>query len=169
MIIQEGYGLSVDLFSIGVILYEYMFGRMPFGHNKKDYKKVFEQIVKADYRTNKEFEDCANPAIKDLLDRLLLKNPRKRMQSTRRAEVLKDFQPQLESIDLVKVYCQEPNEDVPRPECTTNDLATFEEFMLSPANAHARTDNGLKQCTKFIKTFAVADQVKDLLKTSLDL
>jgi serine/threonine protein kinase len=48
MIIQEGYGLSVDLFSIGVILYEYMFGKMPFGHNKKDYKKVFEQIVKAD-------------------------------------------------------------------------------------------------------------------------
>jgi len=59
---------------------------------------------------------------------------------------------------------------VPRPECSTNDLATFEEFMLSPANANnTKAENGMKQCTKFIKTFTLTDQVKDLLKSSLDL
>lgn len=104
------------------------------------------------------------------MDRLLLKNPRKRMQSTRRAEVLKDFATQLEDIDLVKVYCQEPNDNVPRPECESNDLTNFEEFMLSPANAKTNTtESGIKQCTKFIKTFAVNEQVKNLLKKDLDL
>lgn len=94
---------------------------MPFGHNKKDYKKVFEQIVKSDYRNNKEYNGFTNTPIKELLDRLLLKNPRKRMQSTRRQEILKEFEPQLSTLDLVKVYCQEANDNVPRPECTLDD------------------------------------------------
>jgi serine/threonine protein kinase len=141
---------------------------MPFGHNKKDYKKVFEQIVKADYRTNKEYNDCDNAKIKDLLDRLLLKNPRKRMQSTRRAEILKEFSTQLETLDLVKVYCQEANDNVPRPECKLDDAQDYDEFLKNNANPGKPTE-GLKQCTKYIKTFNVSENVQKLLKTNLDL
>lgn len=56
------------------------------------------------------------------MDGLLLKNPRKRMQSTRRAEILKEFSAQLDTFDLVKVYCQEANDKVPRPDCKPDDV-----------------------------------------------
>lgn len=40
----EGYSFGVDYWSIGICLYEFMFGYFPFGNNEKDIMQVYMAI-----------------------------------------------------------------------------------------------------------------------------
>ena len=42
----KGYGLSVDYWSIGIIMYECYFGTYPFGNNANDPMEVYQEILK---------------------------------------------------------------------------------------------------------------------------
>lgn len=45
ILLGKGYGLYVDLWSIGVVLYEFMVGMVPFGDDCEEPYDVYQQIV----------------------------------------------------------------------------------------------------------------------------
>ena len=74
-LIGGGHGKAVDWWSLGILLYEMMFGIPPFyDENVTD---MYDLILKKPL----EFEDGTSPAARDLLTKLLDRDSSKRMQS----------------------------------------------------------------------------------------
>ncbi|ODM97918.1 RAC serine/threonine-protein kinase [Orchesella cincta] len=67
------YGLAVDWWGVGVVMYEMMVGRLPFYN--RDHDRLFELIVMQEVR----FPHSLSLEAKDLLSGLLRKNPRERI------------------------------------------------------------------------------------------
>ena len=73
VIIGKGYGLSADYWSIGIMLYEFMYGGVPFGEEEEDpyiiYEKVIEgKLVYPNFIDSKELP-------KSMIEQLLSKSP----------------------------------------------------------------------------------------------
>jgi cGMP-dependent protein kinase 1 len=73
----DGYGLAVDYWTVGVMLYEFMFGYVPFGEDETDpyviYEKIHERkLVFPQWVDNKN-------KIKEFISQLLSKNPANRL------------------------------------------------------------------------------------------
>jgi serine/threonine protein kinase len=72
ILLGKGYGIEADWFSLGVVLYEVLLGRMPFcGSTPND---VFKAILDKSPKFPKEFD----PEAKHLIKGLLRKDPTKR-------------------------------------------------------------------------------------------
>lgn len=67
------YGLAVDWWGVGVVMYEMMVGRLPFYN--RDHDTLFELIVMQEVK----FPQTLSSDAKDLLGGLLRKDPRKRL------------------------------------------------------------------------------------------
>ncbi len=73
MLEDTDYGLAVDWWGVGVVMYEMMIGRLPFYN--RDHDTLFELIVLQEVR----FPSTISPEAKDLLKGLLRKSPRDRL------------------------------------------------------------------------------------------
>jgi cGMP-dependent protein kinase len=71
----KGYTLQVDLWSVGIMLYEFMCGMVPFGEGLEDAYEIYEEILfkKVSYPIN------LDPQAKLIMDQLLSRNPEKRL------------------------------------------------------------------------------------------
>jgi len=50
MIKRKGYSYMVDLWAVGIMMYEFMCGGLPFGEGSEDPAEVFEEILAGDLK-----------------------------------------------------------------------------------------------------------------------
>ena len=76
----SSYTEKVDMWSVGVLLYVFMCGYLPFQANKRT--DIFTKIAKARYTFNHpEFEECSED-VKDLIMKLLYVDPNIRLSAS---------------------------------------------------------------------------------------
>ena len=88
---NKGYGAAADLWSVGVMLYEFVCGRVPFGEEEEDPYIALKLVVEEDLvfpEFFKESSDC-----KKLIKMLLQKSPEARvsLRETKRHKLFRNF------------------------------------------------------------------------------
>jgi cGMP-dependent protein kinase len=112
VITGSGYGLSADLWSIGIMMYEFIEGSLPFGENEEEPYKIYEKVLDKKLVFHRANE--LKPAVKGLINQLLSTNPAIRNEGgVRKHEFFEDvvwenvvskespspYKPKLNSID----------------------------------------------------------------------
>ncbi|XP_039382114.1 serine/threonine-protein kinase DCLK3 isoform X1 [Mauremys reevesii] len=75
---EKGYGLEVDMWATGVILYILLCGFPPFRSQERDQEELFKIIELGHYEFLSPYWDSISGAAKDLITRLLVIDPQKR-------------------------------------------------------------------------------------------
>ena len=77
LITGHGYSLAIDIWSIGVITYEFLYGKVPFGDDESDpyaiYEKIQEKVLEFPRWSEKKSK------AKEFISQLLNRNPVKRL------------------------------------------------------------------------------------------
>lgn len=72
IILSHGYNLSADYWSAGVLLFELLYGELPFGEEENDPYSIYESILKGKFSFPEESVNIDK--VKDLISQLLNKN-----------------------------------------------------------------------------------------------
>ena len=75
MIQQQAYDYSVDIWALGVLLYELIHGYTPFGSGEDDYAMIFKNVLKFNFKIDKEITNNC----RDLLMKMLNLKPDSRV------------------------------------------------------------------------------------------
>ncbi|CAI5788177.1 serine/threonine-protein kinase DCLK3 [Podarcis lilfordi] len=75
---ETGYGLEVDMWATGIILYILLCGFPPFRSHERDQEELFRIIQLGHYEFLSPYWDNISAAAKDLISRLLVIDPQKR-------------------------------------------------------------------------------------------
>lgn len=75
ILLGKGYGLNVDLWSIGVCLYEFMVGMVPFGDDCEEPYDVYQQIVSSKLAFPGYFITDTNKKAARLMQQLMKRSP----------------------------------------------------------------------------------------------
>jgi cGMP-dependent protein kinase len=73
VILGKGYGISADYWSIGIMLFEFLCGGVPFGENDSDNYSIYEKILEGKI----VYPDYSSPTYeaKKFIEQLLNSNP----------------------------------------------------------------------------------------------
>lgn len=72
----KGYSFFVDLWSIGVCLFEFSCGNLPFGNDDDDPYLIYQEIIKNKYVINGK---CTEIKARNMINQLLNKIPESRL------------------------------------------------------------------------------------------
>ena len=71
----KGYGFAADIWSLGIMFYEMVFGNLPFGEDFDDPYDIYKDIEKSNLYFPLTYKDSKG---KDVMKRLMVKNQEKR-------------------------------------------------------------------------------------------
>jgi len=74
-----GHGLAVDFWQLGILMYEMLEGKTPFGGEKMDEMRLYQKIT--EFKGNLEFPSHFSPEAADLISKLLTPEPLQRLGS----------------------------------------------------------------------------------------
>ena len=77
IVLQSGYSTPCDLWSVGVVMFVMLTGEPPFYNPDKF--QLFNLVMKAELPKNRPYWKTMSGSAKDLLERLLTKDPKKRI------------------------------------------------------------------------------------------
>ncbi|XP_065667272.1 serine/threonine-protein kinase DCLK1 isoform X3 [Hydra vulgaris] len=100
---ESGYGLKVDCWAIGVILYILLCGFPPFRSANHDQEELFEKILGGEFEYLSPFWDDISDGPRDLIDRLLVVDASERYESY---EVLEHFWIKKWTRPSEKLHCE---------------------------------------------------------------
>ena len=87
----KGYSFEVDMWSLGIMMYEFLCGKLPFAEDIEDPMEFYNEMIGQDLT----FPPFVNDeAFKDLVSKLLIKDPNKRLtqySQIRNHQYFKDF------------------------------------------------------------------------------
>lgn len=87
MVESHGHSFPVDWWSLGILMYELLYGVTPFYDNNTD--KMYELILHAELKFRDNSVDISDEC-KDFIKSLLIKNPRQRLGSNGGFEEIKE-------------------------------------------------------------------------------
>lgn len=87
MVESKGHSFSVDWWSLGILMYELLYGVTPFQDNNTD--KMYELILNAELKFRDNSVDISDEC-KDFIKSLLIKNPNLRLGSSKGFEEIKE-------------------------------------------------------------------------------
>ncbi|XP_073424208.1 microtubule-associated serine/threonine-protein kinase 3-like [Dendrobates tinctorius] len=103
VILKKGYGRPVDWWSVGIILYQFLFGYPPF--NGTSEKKIVRRVLRGDITWT--FNNYSPPPdAQDIITELLRKNPAHRLGTGGSNEI--KIHPFLCDLDFANLLSQEP-------------------------------------------------------------
>mmetsp|Transcript_32647 Transcript_32647/g.56756 ORF Transcript_32647/g.56756 Transcript_32647/m.56756 type:complete len:908 (+) Transcript_32647:2585-5308(+) len=73
VITSQGYGIAVDYWSLGVILFELLCGAVPFGEDQEDPYAIYELVLQAKPVFTSSVQ--GKPCVRELITQMLSKNP----------------------------------------------------------------------------------------------
>ncbi|KAF3781539.1 Phototropin-1B [Nymphaea thermarum] len=109
IIAGDGHGNAVDWWTLGVFIYELLYGRTPF--KGPDHESTLANIVARALEFPRQ--PHASAAVRDLIARLLVKDPARRMGSTRGAAQVKQH-PFFHGVNWALLRCGAPP-NIPPP------------------------------------------------------
>jgi serine/threonine protein kinase len=78
---MQGYGMEADLWSVGVIMFLFLCGKLPF--NGDDHEEIIRCTIAADIKVEPKFWATLSDESKDLITSLLQKCPKDRITARR--------------------------------------------------------------------------------------
>jgi cGMP-dependent protein kinase 1 len=77
IILRDGYNSAVDLWSLGIIMYEIIYGKVPFGNDEEDPTIIYEEIL--EHKLDIKGSPYNGNAYKSFIQQLLNPNPAARL------------------------------------------------------------------------------------------
>ncbi|ETW09150.1 AGC/RSK/RSK-UNCLASSIFIED protein kinase [Aphanomyces invadans] len=171
MLSRSGHGFPLDWYSVGALLFELLTGLPPYYTNDK--KQLFHNIL----RGNLIIPEYISPQARDLIQRLLCKDPNQRLGSGPRGDKEIMEHPFFSAIDWGKLYRKEiPAPFKPRidtqtanaPPDTSNFPTTFteqeiteiEKGMAPPPQPAGSSSSRVKDEKRLFKDFDFTPEVK---------
>ena len=153
-VLNQKYGKECDLWSVGVILYMFIVGHAPF--DGCDDEEITGNITKGVYRKDDKRWKKASKEVKDLIQKLLIYNPKKRLTAI---QALKH--PWFKITDSNILYDNVPKNDI--IECirnllTYNICSKLEELVLAYIIHNIPRP---RQAKSAIKLFKLVNEVGD--------
>ncbi|EGD82834.1 AGC/AKT protein kinase [Salpingoeca rosetta] len=127
VILDSDYGLPVDWWGLGIVMFEMLSGKLPF--NSHDYEELFELIITQEV----VFPPIIGDVAQDLIGKLLHKDPAQRIGGGARDGHEIQEHPWFASVDFDKLYRREiPAPFVPQVKSAT-DVSNFDDHFTSEA------------------------------------
>ena len=104
MIEGKGYSFQTDYWSVGVLLYKFFFGYLPFGKGSNEQIKIYDEIKNSKLILP---SDVKHSEINKFFNGILCKNPNKRIQSLRDVKNFELFK-KIDFEELVKKRLSSP-------------------------------------------------------------
>lgn len=132
---EKGVGLESDWWTLGTLIYEMLVGRPPF--TGKNPEELFKSILKGKVEYNIHF---LTPVAVDLIKKLLLNDPRKRLGANGANEIMKH--PFFDDIDFNNLMLKKIKPPfMPRLKSNTDTKYIDENFLeINPIDSYNQSD-----------------------------
>ncbi len=130
IIIGKGYTFTVSLYALGINMFEFMCGYVPYGEKSEDPLEIYEEILNLELKYSRSLKD---KKAKKLMDQLLNKNePESRLGGPTFASLKGN--PWFENINWDDLY----EKKLEAPEFTRNNNIEGEDFELERFIRHSK-------------------------------